>query len=129
MKVNVQSEPTEQIAELMLLDTAMGGTRPKTVVEDGGGYGWRSSAVRDDQWNDPHVEHTMLALGRACGLNCAESRITSVANRDVIMLRRFDRHGTKDGFLRSRMVSGLTLIRTEDTHQSRETLVLPDFGR
>jgi serine/threonine-protein kinase HipA len=36
------------------------------------------------------------------------------------MLRRFDRHGTQDGFLRSRMVSGLTLMRTEDTHQSRE---------
>lgn len=111
----------EQVAELMLLDTAMGGARPKTVVEDGGELWLAKFSRRDDQWNDPRVEHTMLVLARACGLNCAESRMTSVASRDVIMLRRFDRHGTQDGFLRSRMVSGLTLMRTEDTHQSRET--------
>ena len=109
-----------QVEDLMLLGTSMGGARPKAVVEDGDGL-WIAKFNRpDDKWNYARVEHAMLELARACGLNSAQSRIETVGDRDVLLVRRFDRERTKSGYLRARMISGLTILRTEDTHQHRD---------
>ena len=62
----------------------------------------------------------MLLLARACGLNTAESRVVEVAGRDVLLVERFDSEKTDAGNLRARMISALTLLRTEDTYQSRD---------
>jgi len=110
----------DQVEDLMLLGTSMGGARPKAVVEDDAGL-WITKFNRpDDKWNQARVEHAMLVLARSCGLASAESRIISVGNRDVLLVKRFDREKTKAGYLRARMISGLTLLRTEDTFQRRD---------
>jgi serine/threonine-protein kinase HipA len=62
----------------------------------------------------------MLILARACGLTTAESRVVEVAGRDVLLVKRFDREKTDAGYLRARMISALTLLRSEDTYQSRD---------
>jgi serine/threonine-protein kinase HipA len=62
----------------------------------------------------------MLVLARQCGVTAAESRIVTVGARDVLLVKRFDREKTQGGYRRARMVSGLTLLRAEDTHQSRD---------
>ena len=109
-----------QVEDLMLLGTSMGGARPKAVVEDGDGL-WIAKFNRpDDKWKYARVEHAMLELARACGLNSAQSRIETVGDRDVLLVRRFDREKTDSGYLRARMISGLTILRTEDTHQHRD---------
>ena len=109
-----------QVEDLMLLGTSMGGARPKAVVEDDDGL-WIAKFNRpDDKWNYARVEHAMLELARACGLNSAQSRIETVGDRDVLLVRRFDREKIEDGYLRARMISGLTILRTEDTHQHRD---------
>lgn len=110
----------EQVENLMLIGTSMGGARPKAVVEDEAGL-WIAKFNRpDDAWNSARVEHAMLVLARACGLNTAESRVIEVAGRDVVLVKRFDRERTADGYRRARMISALTLLRAEDTYQSRE---------
>ena len=110
----------EQVQDLMLAGTSMGGARPKAVVEDDDGL-WIAKFTRpDDSWNHARIEHAMLTLARDCGLHTAESRLVTVGGRDVLLVKRFDREMTKEGYLRARMVSGLTLLRTEDTHQHRE---------
>jgi len=104
----------------MVIGTSMGGARPKAVVEDEAGL-WIAKFNRpDDKWNSARVEHAMLILARACGLTTAESRVTEVAGRDVLLVKRFDREKTQAGYLRARMISALTLLRTEDTYQSRD---------
>ncbi len=62
----------------------------------------------------------MLVLARACGIETAESKITAIGDRDVLLVKRFDRERTEYGYRRARMISGLTVLRTEDTHQHRE---------
>ena len=62
----------------------------------------------------------MLVLARNCGLQSSESKIVTVADRDVLLVKRFDREKTKNGYLRSRMISGLTLSKAEDTHHDRD---------
>ena len=110
----------DQVEKLMVIGTSMGGARPKAVVEDEAGL-WIAKFNRpDDTWNSARVEHAMLILARACGLTTAESRVVEVAGRDVLLVRRFDREKTQAGYLRARMISALTLLRTEDTYQSRD---------
>ena len=110
----------DQVESLMLIGTSMGGARPKAVVEDEAGL-WVAKFNRpDDAWNSARVEHAMLLLARACGLSVAQSRVEAVAGRDVLLVKRFDREPTPAGYLRARMVSALTLLRAEDTYQSRD---------
>lgn len=110
----------EQVGELMLVGTSMGGARPKCVVEDDNGL-WIAKFNRpDDKWNNARVEHAMLLLARSCGIMTAESRLISIADRDVLLVKRFDREKVKGGYHRARMISGLTLLRAEDNHLARE---------
>lgn len=110
----------DQVEKLMVIGTSMGGARPKAVVEDDDGL-WIAKFNRpDDAWNNARVEHAMLTLARACGLVTAESRVVDVAGRDVLLVKRFDREKTDAGYRRARMVSALTLLRAEDTYQSRD---------
>ena len=109
-----------QAEDLLLVGTSMGGARPKVVVEDGDGL-WLAKFNRpDDKWNMARVEHAMLTLGRRCGLATAESRIVAIGDREALLVKRFDRHRTPAGYLRARMVSALTLLRADDSLQSRD---------
>ena len=109
----------EQAQELMLEGTSMGGARPKAVVEDDGAL-WIAKFNRpDDRWNHAKVERAMLELAHACGTHRAESRLTTIGDRDALLVKRFDREGTDKGYRRARMLSALTLLRAEDTHQDR----------
>lgn len=111
---------TTQVEELLLVGTSMGGARPKVVVEDDGALWLAKFNSPSDRWNSARVEHAMLLLARACGLTAADSKVIRVADRDVLLVRRFDREHTSHGYLRARMVSGLTLLRADDSHRERD---------
>lgn len=114
------AEHQAQAENLLLLGTSMGGARPKAVVEDANAL-WVAKFNRsDDRWNHARVEHAMLSLARECGLNVAFSRVEAVGGRDVLLVRRFDREHTPDGYRRARMLSSLTLLRAGDSPQDRD---------
>lgn len=116
---NEQDQATAQVQELILLNTSMGGARPKAVVEDDIGL-WIAKFNRpDDRWNNPRVEHAMLELARQCGISAARSRIETVGGKDVLLVQRFDREKTSRGYIRARMISGLTLLKAEDSIHQR----------
>jgi serine/threonine-protein kinase HipA len=100
------------VEELMLLGTSMGGARPKAVVQDNHDLWLAKFGRQGDRWNHPRVEHGMLTLAQACGLNVADNRIETIAGRDVLLVRRFDRDWAATGYRRHRMVSALTLLRS-----------------
>lgn len=115
-----RGDDREQVEQLMMLGTSMGGARPKAVVEDADGL-WVAKFNRvDDPWNSARVEHAMLELARACGIAAAPSRVVRAGGRDVLVVKRFDREKVANGYLRARMVSALTLLHAEDTYQSRD---------
>lgn len=109
-----------QIQDLLLIGTAMGGARPKAVVEDAGTLWIAKFNCRDDKWNNARVEHAMLMLSRECGLSVSQSRLTQIADRDALLVQRFDRQQSPTGYRRARMLSALTLLRAEDSHQDRD---------
>ena len=116
----------QQVQDLMLLGTSMGGARPKAVVQDDDAL-WVAKFNRaDDRWNNTRVEHAMLRLARECGITVAESRVVTVGGKDVLLIKRFDREKTTVGYARARMVSGLTILRTDEsvTMRSRWSYVI-----
>lgn len=121
MKDELPNDPAApQVQELLLLGTSMGGARPKAVVQDGDGLWLAKFNKPDDRWNNTRVEHAMLRLARQCGISSAESRIETVGGKDVVLIKRFDREKVEDGYTRARMVSGLTVLRTDDAAAQRE---------
>lgn len=108
-------DAAKQVQELLLQGTSMGGARPKAVVEDDNSLWVAKFSSPQDRWNNPRVEHAFLNLAKTCGLNVADSRLVGVAGKDVLLVRRFDRDHTDNGYRRHRMVSALTLLRSEET--------------
>jgi serine/threonine-protein kinase HipA len=120
VKDEIPNDPeAQQVQDLLLLGTSMGGARPKAVVQDEDGL-WVAKFNRaDDRWNNTRVEHAMLRLARECGITTAESRIEPVGGKDVLLIKRFDREKTAKGYLRARMVSGLTILRADEAPEIR----------
>jgi len=118
---DVPADPgMEQVEELLLIGTSMGGARPKTVVEDEHGL-WIAKFNRpDDRWNSARVEHAMLKLAKECGLSTSESEVARVGNRDVLLVKRFDRAKSELGYRRARMLSALTILHASESPQARE---------
>jgi serine/threonine-protein kinase HipA len=99
--------------------TALGGARPKNVVEDEEGLWVAKFPSRSDRWNNAAVEGAMLRLASECGLRASFGKRVRVAGRDVLLVRRFDRKRVDEGYLRHRMVSSLTVLRADENPQDR----------
>jgi len=120
IKNEIPSDPeAPQVQELLLLGTSMGGARPKAVVQDDEELWMAKFNQPDDRWNCARVEHAMLRLARQCGINTSESRIETVGGKDVLLIKRFDREKITEGYTRARMISGLTVLRSDETHDAR----------
>ena len=118
-EIQEKGEDAIQIEELMLIGTSMGGGRPKTVVEDEQGL-WIAKFNRPgDRWNHAKVEQAMLVLAKACGISTAESRVVAAGAKDVLLVRRFDRFKTENGYARARMISALTLLQADENERDR----------
>jgi serine/threonine-protein kinase HipA len=117
---DVKAEEAAQVQDLLLIGTAMGGARPKAVVEDDEGL-WVAKFNRpDDRWNNTRVERAMLELAKTCGVSVATSRVETIASKDVLLVKRFDREKTTKGYTKARMISGLTLLQAEEATEARD---------
>lgn len=108
------------VQDLMLIGTSIGGARPKTVVEDNDGLWIAKFNCPDDRWNNTRVERAMLELAKICGITVATSRVETIAGKDVLLVKRFDREKTGNGYTKARMISGLTLLRAEEAPEARD---------
>jgi serine/threonine-protein kinase HipA len=105
--------------------TSMGGARPKATIEDAQSLWLGKFPARDDRFNLQRVEFATLDLARRCGLNIAQAKLQAVGASDVLMVQRFDREHTNQGYLRFGLVSGLTVLDCGDSHLDRERWSYP----
>lgn len=121
----VSPEVIAQSADLLSPGTSLGGARPKNVVEDAEGLWVAKFPMKQDRWNSPVVEAAMLSLAARAGVRVAEHRVERVGSRDVLLVKRFDRTRAAGGYLRSRMVSALTVLKSEDLVTERHAWSYP----
>jgi len=105
--------------------TAIGGARPKALVEDGDKKYVAKFSSSTDLYSIVKAEFIAMKLADLVGLDVAPVKLEIAANKDVLLIERFDREKTQQGWTRKSMVSALTLFGLDDMmarYASYETL-------
>lgn len=89
----VDDKDTEEDLRLLVAPgSSLGGARPKaSVIEKDGQLAIAKFPRRDDEYNTVVWEAIALALAAKAGIPVPESRLETVSEKPVILLRRFDR--------------------------------------
>lgn len=94
--------------------TSLGGERPKLTVLHKGQYWIAKLQDRGDPPHAPLREYVAMRLARRCGINAAEVEFVSVGDREVLLVRRFDRQVDDAGQVSRRLyASAHTVLRLD----------------
>ncbi len=94
--------------------SSVGGARPKAmIVADNKKY-IAKFASSSDLYNVVKAEFIAMHLAKRCGLNVASVKLTRALNKDVLLIERFDRVSTEDGWSRQSLISALTLLGLDE---------------
>ncbi|MCY4302938.1 MAG: HipA domain-containing protein [Aestuariivita sp.] len=113
------------LAEALQHGTAIGGARPKALIQDGDAKYVAKFSSSNDIYSVVKAEFIAMRLASLAGLNVAPVRLARAMNKDTLLIRRFDRERVQDGWARRAMVSALTLLGLDErmaAHASYEAL-------
>ncbi|PWU15417.1 MAG: phosphatidylinositol kinase [Bdellovibrio sp.] len=102
------------LAAALYHGTAIGGARPKALIEDDERKYVAKFSSSTDIYSVVKAEFLGMSLGRAIGLNVAAVHLCKTMKKDVLMIERFDRVKVKSGWQRRAMVSALTLFKLDE---------------
>ena len=94
--------------------TSIGGARPKALIDDDTKKFIAKFSATNDTYSVVKAEFIAMKLAAACGLNAAPVSMTRAAQKDVLLIERFDRAHTKEGWMRHAMVSALTMLGLDE---------------
>jgi serine/threonine-protein kinase HipA len=108
----VEDTDTEEDLRLLIAPgSSLGGARPKaSVIDKDGHLAIAKFPRRDDEIDTVVWEAIALALAAKAGIPVPESRMETVANKPVILLRRFDREGPR----RIPFLSAMSMLGAKD---------------
>ena len=105
---------TPELDRALFHGTSVGGARPKATIQDGDTKLIAKFPSSTDTYNVVKAEYVAMRLAAGAGLDVAPVRLAHVAGKDVLLVERFDRARTKDGWTRKAMVSALTLFGLDE---------------
>lgn len=94
--------------------SSIGGARPKANITDRQTKYIAKFSAQADVYNVVKAEFVAMRLASHAGLNVAPVRLTRAAGKDVLLVERFDREWSGEGWARRAMVSGLTLLGLDE---------------
>lgn len=94
--------------------TSIGGARPKALVDDGEHKMIAKFSSSTDLYSVVKAEFIAMKLAAVCGLNVAPVSMIGAAGKDVLLIERFDRIKSEDGWQRRAMVSALTMLGLDE---------------
>ncbi len=116
---------TPALDQALFHGTSIGGARPKALIQDHGKKYIAKFSSSTDLYSVVKAEYIAMRLAELAGLNVAPVKLAKAANRDVLLIKRFDRVAKGDKWARKAMVSALTLFGLDDMmarYASYETL-------
>jgi len=116
---------TPELDQALFHGSSIGGARPKALIQDQGKKYVAKFSSSTDLYSVVKAEFIAMRLAELAGLNAAPVKLAKVANKDVLLIERFDRVPKGDKWARKAMVSALTLLRLDDMmarYASYETL-------
>lgn len=103
-----------ELNEALNHGTSIGGARPKALIEDRAKKYIAKFSSSTDLYNVVKVEFIAMRLAYLSGLNVAPVSLTTSSNKDVLLIERFDRTLSNNGWKRRCMVSALTLLELDE---------------
>ncbi len=113
--LEADEESEAELRDLVRGGSSLGGARPKAHVIDHAGRVAiaKFPSSRYDEWNVALWEGVALELARQAGIRVPPSEVIRVADRNVLVVGRFDREGDR----RIGYVSAMTMLETKDGEQ------------
>ena len=105
---------TNELAEALQHGTAIGGARPKALIDDGGRKFIAKFSSSNDTYSVVKGEYIAMRLAEMVGLNVAPVKLEKSMGKDVLLIERFDRAETNSGWTRRMLVSALTLFGLDE---------------
>ncbi len=94
--------------------SSIGGARPKALIEDQGKKYVAKFSSNDDLYKVVKAEFVAMRMAKLAGLRVAPVHLVRAANKDVLLIERFDREHSMQGWTRKAMVSALTIFGLDD---------------
>ena len=105
---------TPELDQALFHGSSIGGARPKALIEENGKKYVAKFSSSTDLYSVVKAEYIAMRLAELVGLDAASVALKKVANRDVLLIERFDREPKADKWTRKAMVSALTLFALDD---------------
>lgn len=116
---------TPELDQALFHGSSIGGARPKALIEEDGTKYIAKFSSSNDIYSVVKAEYIAMRLAKLAGLDVAPVKLTKAANKEVLLVERFDRVASKEGWARKSIVSALTLFALDDMmarYASYETL-------
>ncbi len=116
---------TAELAQALQHGTSIGGARPKALIQSDGRKYIAKFSTSSDLYSVVKAEYIAMRLAKLTGLNVASVSLERAAGKDVLLVERFDRTATVNGWQRKSLVSALTMLTLDEMmarYASYETL-------
>lgn len=105
---------TPELDQALFHGSSIGGARPKALIEDQGTKYVAKFSSSTDLYSVVKAEYIAMRLAALAGINAAPVKLVQAAQKDILLIVRFDREKTASGWMRKAMVSALTLFGLDD---------------
>jgi serine/threonine-protein kinase HipA len=116
---------TPELAQALQHGTSIGGARPKALIQSDNRKYIAKFSTSSDLYSVVKAEYIAMTLAKLAGLNVAPVSLEVAAGKDVLLVERFDRVITTNGWQRKSIVSALTMLSLDEMmarYASYETL-------
>jgi serine/threonine-protein kinase HipA len=103
-----------ELDRALLHGSSIGGARPKTMITSGDRKFVAKFSSQNDLFGVVKAEFVAMRLASLVGLTVAPVTLRRAAGKDVLLIERFDREKTPQGWRRKAMVSALTLLELDE---------------
>jgi len=105
---------TPELDQALRHGSSIGGARPKAQLDDTDTKLIAKFSTSADLYSVVKAEFIAMRLAALAGLQVAPVSLKQAAGKDVLLVERFDRIRTKDGWQRRALVSALTLFELDE---------------
>jgi len=105
---------TTELDQALHHGSSIGGARPKALIEDNNKKYIAKFSSSSDLYSVIKSEFIAMRLAALSGLNVASVKLTEASNKDILLIERFDRIATNQGWQRKSMVSALTILGLDE---------------
>jgi len=105
---------TPDLDQALFHGSSIGGARPKALIEDQGAKYVAKFSSSTDLYSVVKAEFIAMRLAALAGINVAPVKLVQAAQKDILLIERFDREKNVKGWARKAMVSALTLFGLDE---------------